>query len=258
MEKRSSTGAVLRRRRKVVRDWAVLTSVGRSFHRCGASVEKERALEAGEHRGDYEVVAEECQHQVLVLILVKGEAAPAPLLVEVDPAGIDPLLVEVDPVGIDPLLVEVDPAGIHPLLVEVDPAGIHPLLVEEEAAPAALPLPVKVAEAAPAALLLPVKVGAACSLLATKVGAAGDWCGSPPIAGDWCGSPPIAGDWCGSPPIAGDWCGSPPIAGDWCDAPSIAEDWCGAPSSSEGKTSNGSSPGIGSSCSPRLGTGELA
>ena len=41
----------MRRRRKVVRDWAVLTSVGRSFHHCGARVEKERALEAKERRG---------------------------------------------------------------------------------------------------------------------------------------------------------------------------------------------------------------
>ena len=32
-------------------DWAVLTSVGRSFHHCRARVEKERALEAGERRG---------------------------------------------------------------------------------------------------------------------------------------------------------------------------------------------------------------
>ena len=35
----------------MVRDWAVLTSVGRSFHHCGARVEKERALEAGERSG---------------------------------------------------------------------------------------------------------------------------------------------------------------------------------------------------------------
>ncbi|MGH0118089.1 UNVERIFIED_CONTAM: hypothetical protein FKN15_043589, partial [Acipenser sinensis] len=34
-----------------VLDWAVRTSEGRSFHHCGARVEKERALEAGERRG---------------------------------------------------------------------------------------------------------------------------------------------------------------------------------------------------------------
>ena len=35
----------------MIRDWAVLTSIGRSFDHGGVRVEKERALEAGERSG---------------------------------------------------------------------------------------------------------------------------------------------------------------------------------------------------------------